>query len=136
VRQDFQTVFSGFDEKLFRRLAPPYPRLRLLRFDGSQPGDLVEIELLTGFRRFRWTSRITERQVTDTEAWFTDQGEELPPPLRFWHHRHLVTRRGTGATIHDLITYRTRSRLLDLLLYPLLWAQFAYRKPVYRKAFS
>jgi ligand-binding SRPBCC domain-containing protein len=134
---DHREVLAGFDEKLFRRLAPPFPRLRLLRFDGSRPGDRVEIELLTGLKRFRWTSLITERQVTDQEAWFTDQGQQLPPPLRYWRHRHLVTNRGNGAsTIHDIIDYRTSFRLLDGLLYPLLWAQFAYRKPVYRRVFN
>jgi hypothetical protein len=59
VRGDYRAVLGAFDEKLFRRLAPPFPRLRLLRFDGSRPGDVVEVELLTGFRRFRWTSLIT-----------------------------------------------------------------------------
>lgn len=130
-------MLEAFDEALFRRLAPPFPRLRLLRFDGSQPGDEVAVELLTGFRRFRWTSRITERQATDREAWFVDEGMELPPPLRSWRHRHLVTSRGENlATIHDIIDYGTGSRFLDLLLYPLLWAQFAYRKPIYRRVFS
>ena len=137
MRGDYRAILEAFDETLFRRLAPPFPRLRLLRFDGSRPGDVVEIELLTGFKRFRWTSRITERQVTETEAWFTDQGQELPPPLRYWQHRHLVTNQGNGqATIHDIIDYRTNSRLLDGLLYPLMWAQFAYRKPVYRRVFK
>jgi ligand-binding SRPBCC domain-containing protein len=73
--------------------------------------------------------------VTEAEAWFTDEGQELPPSLRGWRHRHLVAKRGTQATIHDIIDYRTGSRLLDLLLYPFLWAQFAYRKPVYRRVF-
>ena len=39
------TVFNAFDERLFRRLSPPYPRLKLLRFDGSMPGDVVEVEI-------------------------------------------------------------------------------------------
>ncbi|CAN5894354.1 hypothetical protein BH24BAC1_BH24BAC1_28070 [soil metagenome] len=137
MRGDYRAILEAFDESLFRQLAPPFPRLRLLRFDGSRPGDMVEIELLTGLKRFRWTSRITDRQVTETEAWFTDQGQELPPPLQYWRHRHLVTNRGNGqATIHDIIDYRTGFRLLDGLLYPLLWAQFAYRKPVYWRVFD
>ncbi|WP_347157598.1 SRPBCC family protein [Pontibacter chitinilyticus] len=136
VAQDYLTVFHAFDEQLFRKLSPPYPRLKLLRFDGSEPGDIVAVELQTGFKSFRWTSRILERSITDTEAYFIDQGQELPPPLRYWHHRHQVSKRGSGATVHDIITYSTGYKGLDLLLYPLMLAQFGMRKPVYRKVFG
>lgn len=136
VQQDFLTVFNAFDEKLFRRLSPPFPRLKLLRFDGSKPGDVVEVELQTGIKSFRWTSLIIEREVTDTEAYFIDQGQVLPPPLRYWHHKHLVTKSGSGAIIHDIITYSTGHKLADLLLFPLMLAQFGMRKPVYRKVFG
>ena len=136
VAQDYKTVFNAFDERLFRRLSPPYPRLKLLRFEGSMPGDVVEVELQTGLKSFRWTSLITEREVTETEASFVDQGQQLPPPLRYWHHRHLVTKNGSGAVIHDIITYSTGVKALDLLLYPLMLGQFSMRKPVYRKVFG
>ncbi|WP_114784664.1 SRPBCC family protein [Botryobacter ruber] len=136
VRQHYLSVFEAFNESLFRKLAPPYPSFKLLRFDGSSPGDVVEIELQTGFKAFRWTSLITERETTETEAWFVDQGQVLPPPLRFWRHKHVVEKAGTGAVIHDIITYRTKYRWLDVLLYPLMLAQFAYRKPVYRSVFG
>ena len=136
VQQDYITVFNAFDERLFRRLSPPYPRLKLLRFDGSMPGDVVEVELQTGLKSFCWTSLITEREVTDTEAWFVDQGQQLPPPLRYWHHRHLIAKTGRGAVIHDIITYSTGIKALDLLLYPLMLGQFSMRKPVYRKVFG
>ena len=107
VQQDFRSVFHAFDEQLFRKLAPPYPRLKLLRFDGSAPGDVVEVELQTGIRSFRWTSLITEREITDRAAWFVDEGQEVPPPLRTWRHKHLVTQHGSGAIIHDIIEYST-----------------------------
>ncbi|MFD2246789.1 SRPBCC family protein [Pontibacter ruber] len=136
VQQDYLKVFHAFDEQLFRRLSPPYPRLKLLRFDGSKPGDVVEVELQTGFKSFRWTSLITEESITDTEAYFVDQGQELPPPLRYWHHKHLITKYGSGAIIHDIITYSTGFKLLDLLFYPLMLAQFGMRKPIYRKVFG
>ncbi|WP_018476308.1 SRPBCC family protein [Pontibacter roseus] len=136
VQQDYLSVFQAFDERLFRRLAPPYPRLKLLRFDGSEPGNVVEVELQTGVKSFRWTSLITERQITDTAAWFVDEGQELPPPLRHWRHKHLVSRQDTGATIHDIIDYSTGSKVLDALLYPLMLAGFGMRKPVYRKIFG
>lgn len=135
VQQDYRSVFQALDERLFRKLAPPYPRLKLLRFDGSAPGDVVEVELQTGIKSFRWTSLITEREITDAEAWFVDEGQEVPPPLRSWRHKHLVTRHGSGAVIHDIIDYSTGYRVLDLLLYPMMLAAFGMRKPVYKKVF-
>lgn len=136
VAQDYLRVFHAFDEQLFRKLSPPYPKLKLLRFDGSEPGDVVEVELQTGFKSFRWTSLITDRSITNNEAYFIDQGQELPPPLRQWHHKHLVTKNGNGAIIHDIITYSTGIKLLDVVLYPLMRLQFGMRKPVYRSEFG
>ena len=136
VRQNYRKVFDAFDEQLFRKLAPPYLALKLLRFDGSMPGDVVEVELQTGIKSFRWTSLITSRSITETEACFVDEGQELPPPLKRWHHKHLVTVNGAGSTIHDIITYSTGNKVLNLLLYPFMQLAFGMRKPVYRKIFG
>jgi ligand-binding SRPBCC domain-containing protein len=136
VRQNHRQVFDAFDEKLFRKLSPPYPKLKLLRFDGSEPGDVVEVELQTGIKSFKWTSMITDQSITDSEAYFIDEGQILPPPLKLWRHKHLVTANDTGATIHDIITYSTGSRILDMLLYPLMVVQFSMRKSVYQKVFG
>jgi ligand-binding SRPBCC domain-containing protein len=135
VQQDYLSVFHAFDERLFRRLSPPYPKMKLLRFDGSEVGDVVEVELQTGIKSFRWTSLITERRVTNTGAWFVDEGQELPPPLRSWRHKHLVARHNGGAVIHDIIDFSTGFKPLDALLYPLMLAQFGMRKPIYKKVF-
>lgn len=136
VQQDYLRVFNAFDATLFQKLSPPYPRLKLLRFDGSAPGDVVAVELQTGFKSFQWTSLITERNISETEAYFVDQGQVLPPPLRYWHHKHLVSKNGSGAIIHDIITYSTGIKALDLVLYPLMLAQFSMRKAVYRRVFG
>jgi ligand-binding SRPBCC domain-containing protein len=136
VRQNYKQVFDAFDEKLFRKLSPPYPKLKLLRFDGSEPGDVVEVELQTGIKSFKWTSLITDQSITDSEAYFIDEGQILPPPLKLWRHKHLVTANATGATIHDIITYSTGNKWLDLLLYPLMVVQFSMRKSVYQKVFG
>ena len=135
VQQDYLSVFHAFDERLFRRLSPPYPKLKLMRFDGSEVGDVVEVELQTGIKSFRWTSLITEREITEKEAWFVDEGQELPPPLRRWRHKHLVAKDGDGAIIHDIIDFSTGFKPLDVLLYPLMLAQFGMRKPIYKKVF-
>lgn len=133
-------VMAGFTRELFLALAPPLPRFTLRRFDGCRRGDLVEIELhaLPG-RPLPWTSRITDDGVQpDGTHFFVDEGQRLPPPLRFWRHRHLVAPApgGAGSVIVDDVEYRTASPLLDWLLRPLVWAQFAYRRPVYRRWFG
>lgn len=136
VAQDYLTVFNAFDEQLFRKLSPPYPKLNLLRFDGSEPGDVVDVELQTGIKSFRWTSLITARELTDAEAYFIDEGQQLPPPLRLWHHKHLVTKNGNGATIHDIITFSTGFKLLDAILLPIMKMQFGMRGPIYEREFG
>ncbi|WP_207433682.1 SRPBCC family protein [Sabulibacter ruber] len=136
VAQNYQAVLEGFTVDLFRSLSPPFPKLKILRFEGSFPGDRVEVELQAGPIRRRWTSLITERQVTDHEAWFVDEGQELPAPLTFWRHKHLITREDHHSVIHELIEYRTGSVVLDALLYPVMYAQFAARGPVYRRIFG
>ncbi|WP_227006304.1 SRPBCC family protein [Rufibacter latericius] len=107
-----------------------------MRFDGSFPGDRVEVELQAGPLKRRWTSLITERQENEQEAWFVDEGQELPAPLKYWRHKHLITRQGSHSIIHEQIEFRTGSRILDLLIYPVLYAQFAARGPVYRRIFG
>jgi ligand-binding SRPBCC domain-containing protein len=136
VAQPYQAVIQGFTVDLFQALSPPFPQLKILRFDGSFPGDHVEIELRAGPITRRWTSLITEREEKEGEAWFVDEGQELPAPLKFWRHKHLITQNGGHSVIQELIEYRTGSKLLDALLYPIFYAQFAARGPVYRRFFG
>ena len=137
VAQPPAQVMAGFTQELFVALAPPFPRLRLLRFDGCRTGDRVEIELDVLVQRLRWTSLITDAgQQPDGTLFFVDEGQTLPPPLRYWRHRHLVQPGPAGGSvIVDALEYRTASRLLDVVLYPAMWAQFAWRRPIYRRWF-
>lgn len=136
VNEDFRVVFSGFDRDLFLKLAPPLPRVTLKRFDGCNPGDKVEIIIDTLLMRQNWTSLITEQVRNDYEIYFTDEGQQLPKPLTFWRHKHLLSKNGRQTRISDQIEYRTNSVFLDYLLYPFLYLQFAYRQPIYRKTFD
>jgi ligand-binding SRPBCC domain-containing protein len=136
VQQPPEVVWAGFTRALFERLAPPFPPVELVRFDGSRPGDLVHVRLNFLLFRQDWVSRITEQATTDDEIYFVDEGERLPFFLRYWRHRHRLVRNGRGTLLIDDITYRTPSRLTDYLLYPAMYAQFAYRRPVYRRVFG
>ena len=137
VAQPPAKVMAGFTRELFIALAPPFPRLRLLRFDGCRTGDRVEIELDTLVKRLPWTSLIVDDgQQPDGTLFFVDEGQQLPPPLRYWRHRHLIQPGPAGGSIIvDDLEYRTATPLLDALLYPAMWAQFAWRKPIYRRWF-
>lgn len=131
-------VWAGFTRELFLALAPPFPPFRLLRFDGCQQGDEVHLELGAGPLRRPWTSLITEHgHQSDGTYYFVDEGQVLPPPLRYWRHRHLMRPApGGGTFIVEDLEYRTRFRWLDALLRPVVWAQFAWRRPIYRRWFG
>ena len=137
VAQPPAAVLAGFTRELFEALAPPFPKLHLLRYDGSRTGDVVAIELQAGPKRWRWTSLITADGVLpDGTLFFVDEGQELPAPLRQWRHRHLIEPApGGGSVIVEDITFSTGRGWLDALIYPAIWAQFSLRGPVYRKWF-
>jgi hypothetical protein len=67
VEKSIQEVWDGFDEKLFKALAPPFPPFRVLRFDGCLTGDKVGIELDFIFFKQNWESDIIEHQKADGE---------------------------------------------------------------------
>jgi len=138
VAQPPAQVMAGFTQALFLALAPPFPALTLRRFDGCRTGDVVEIELNTGIKRLPWTSRIVDHGVRpDGTHFFVDEGQVLPPPLRFWRHRHLIQPGPNGSSvIADDLEYSTGAWWLDVVLYPAMWAQFAWRKPIYRRWFG
>lgn len=138
VAQPPAQVMAGFTRELFIALAPPFPRLRVVRFDGCRTGDRVEIELDTLVKRLPWTSLITDDgELPDGTLFFVDEGQRLPPPLRYWRHRHLIQPGPNGSSVVvDALEYRTASPLLDALVYPAMWAQFAWRQPIYRRWFG
>ena len=137
VAQTPAQVMAGFTRELFVALAPPFPKLLVRHFGGCHTGDVVEIELDTLVKKLPWTSLITEDGVLpDGTHFFVDEGQILPPPLRYWQHRHLLEPGPQGGCIIvDNLEYRTASRLLDTLIYPAMWAQFAWRQPIYRRWF-
>ncbi len=136
VSASLETVWQGFDRQLFMKLAPPLPRVRLLRFDGCAPGDLVELELHFVLFKQRWVSQIVSQHQSENEIEFVDEGIKLPFFLRQWRHQHRLIRLTAGTEIVDHIQYHSPNRMLDWLLYPSMWLQFAYRGPIYRKTFQ
>ncbi len=135
VAQPPETVMAGFNQDLFIKLNPPFPPVKVLRFDGSKRGDEVHLELNMLLFKQRWISVITEDGANDNEFYFVDEGKRLPFFLSYWRHRHRIVRAGEGSTIVDDITFRAPLHL-SALLWPSLRAQFAYRCPVYQQVFG
>ncbi len=136
VEQPYQLVASGFTKELFMQLNPPVPPVKVLRFDGSQKGHEVHLELNFWLFKQKWISYITEAGVEPGEVWFVDEGIKLPFFLQAWRHKHrIVQHPGGGTYIIDEVEFKCPFRGFDYLFYPLLMLQFIYRKPVYKRIF-
>ena len=136
VNQPLPSVWKGFDRTLFDQLSPPFPPVDVIRFDGCAQGDVVHLRLNFLVFRQDWISLITEQKTTNEEIYFIDQGTQLPFFLTHWHHRHRLVRDSPDSTlIIDDIAFKTPFWFTDYLMYPLMWLQFAYRKPIYRRVF-
>ena len=136
VQQSYQQVWAGFTKDLFTKLSPPFPPVKVIRFDGCLKGDIVELELNFLVFKQSWKSLITDQQTTDVDIFFLDEGIKLPFFLSSWRHYHRIIKGSDSTIIADEIEFHTPTILTDYLLYPLLWAQFAYRKPIYRSVFN
>lgn len=136
VKSTWQDVKNGFDEDLFLQLNPPLPKVRLLRFDGCRKGDTVKMELNFLLWKDIWQSDITSDQLSKDGFMFIDEGSTLPMPFMYWRHEHIVEKHGNGAQIIDRITYKSRNQVFDLILFPFLFLQFLYRKPIYKRVFG
>ena len=74
--------------------------------------------------------------VKNNVNYFVDQGVELPFFLKRWKHKHRVISSGTGSVIRDEIEFEAPFWLMNYILFPVLWLQFSYRKPIYRRIFK
>ncbi|MCB0281296.1 MAG: hypothetical protein H6627_04320 [Calditrichae bacterium] len=130
----FDCIISNFDIALFNALKPPLVPLKVIRFDGCLKGDEVHLEL--GFGK-TWKSVIVDNSKTDNQWCFIDEGFALPTPLKFWRHIHKVEKLSDSESlILDHIVFKSSSKLLDILIYPLLFIQFKIRTPLYKKFFK
>ena len=137
VNQEYLKVKEGFTEELFLKLNPPFPPVDLKEFGGCEEGDIVHLRMNFIFFKQDWISEITFDRTNDQIFEFIDEGKKLPFFLKYWKHHHKVVKKTeTSSKIVDDISFRSNNKLFSLLLYPVLWLQFAYRKPIYRKIFS
>ena len=137
VNCPINSVWEGFTEELFLSLNPPFPPVKLLRFDGSLKGDIVSLELNFILFKQQWISEITEDYKEENKIGFVDKGVKLPFFLKKWQHHHLLVKDSESSTIIvDDIDFSTGTVLTDLLFYPSLLLQFLYRIPKYKSFFA
>lgn len=137
VEEDLEDVWRRFDRRLFDKLSAPWMPVTVERFDGLGEGDELHLKLGQGPVGLRWVSRIEDVRHQPSEISYVDLGISLPLPLRSWRHKHrLLKRPGGGSLIRDEIEYSTGSSLVDASIYGVIYAQFAWRQPVYRREFG
>lgn len=136
VEENYEKVLENFNEELFKKLAPPFPPFTLKKFDGSKKGNLVHIELNMILFKQDWISLITDDNKDSEEIYFIDEGIKLPFFLKYWKHKHRIIKMKNGSKIIDDIVFTTPYEWLDYLIYPALYIQFLYRKPIYKKEFK
>ena len=137
VKASYLEVAKGFDLALFEALAPSFPKVQVLRFDGCEKGNQVWIAMNLIFFKQQWNAIIIDNQQSESEWSFMDEGIVLPFPLKSWKHHHRVLKKEDGGSIViDSIEYRTFSKIVDYLCYPLFYLQFSARSPIYKKIFS
>jgi ligand-binding SRPBCC domain-containing protein len=127
-------VWSKFDQNLLAKLAPPFPIAQIIQFDGCQVNDKVCIELDFLLYKTRWNSEITAYQVDATSYVFVDEGTRVPFGIKTWRHEHRIESISEQeSAVIDKIKFQTNHKLLDWLLFPLIWGMIAYRLPLYKK---
>lgn len=136
VAASLPVVKAGFTRELFEALSPPFPPVKVLRFDGCAVGDEVHLELSFIVAKQTWVSVITEAGEDARSWWFVDVGRQLPFFLATWRHEHRVEATSAGAAIIDSIRYTGPWGVVGWLFYPALWLQFATRGPRYRQFFA
>jgi ligand-binding SRPBCC domain-containing protein len=134
VENKLENIHAKFNRDLFEKLSPPLVGLKIERFDGCLKGDEIHLLLDTlGIRKTSWISIITTSEINAKEFYFIDEGLVLPPPLVYWKHVHRVEKiDDNNCFVIDNIEYKTKSLMMDKILYPALYSIFLYRCPIYK----
>lgn len=136
VRGHYLQVMDRFDESLFNALKPVGVKMIVTQFTGSKTGDTVVLEFTSPIKA-KWISKITDHGHDEDQAYFVDEGTQLPFPLKSWTHKHIVQRvDDERSIIVDDMTFSTGSSIVDYLLYPFMYIGFYPRKSSYKKYFN
>ena len=136
VNQTLSLVKERFNEDLFRFLAPMFPKVSILRYDGQEPGNQVWVELNFILFSWQWQSLISESRENPDLVEFTDVGTSLPPFLSSWKHIHRIENIDNQTLISDIIFWEPGKYWPGWLVHILLIGQFSSRPRLYRKWFQ
>jgi ligand-binding SRPBCC domain-containing protein len=135
VKSPFNKVYEEFNIHLFKYLLPPFNLAEVLKYEGQNPGDIIDIKINVPFMS-HWTVIIKDSWLSHREYGFTDRGLRLPLGIIYWKHTHrLVARDNHSCFIIDDLEYESSSVFLDYLLYIPLWMIFYPRKFLYPRYF-
>ena len=131
-----EAVMAKFTSELFILLAPPFPKIKLLRFDGSEKGNEIHLEMHVIFFKTEWISLITDHVSKENQIYFIDEGTSIPAPIKYWRHRHVIRNANAILFIDDDLTFTSGNKIVDILLFPFVYGLLFYRKPIYKKYFN
>lgn len=133
-----EEVFARFDNDLLLALNPPWVKMKFVHVDPpNQVGAIIHIKVwFLGLFRQEWKNYVSEYSPSPTQSFFVDEGQVMPGVLRAWRHKHIVQQKGNHVEIVDDIHFRAPFLVLGWMMYPVLWFQFYYRKPIYRRIFG
>jgi ligand-binding SRPBCC domain-containing protein len=131
-----QEVTKRFDRRLFDYLAPPFPKLKIKRYDGQKKGDVIQLSLGLWPIFLPWHLVIVDAWEDEKSWGFTDQATMLPFPLTAWRHEHRLVAIGPMETsIEDFVGFRAGPNWLTKLMQPIVHNMFTSRKPAYLRYF-
>lgn len=135
IPSPFNKAYEQFNIHLFRFLLPPFHLAEIIKFEGHNRGDIIDVKINLPFMS-NWTVIIKDSLLSHREFSFTDRGLRIPLGITYWRHTHrVVARDHHSCFIIDDIEYESKALLLDYLLYVPLWLIFYPRKFLYRKYF-
>ncbi len=137
ISAPFNVLLENFNQELFLYLKPPLMEVDLKQFDGCRKNDSIILELSHLFGKNTWESLVTEEAKTDKTWYFIDEGKILPPPLKDWRHTHIVHKiNEEECYLIDDINYKSSNVFLDVILFPVIYFQFWFRKNKYQQYFK
>ena len=136
VKGNYKEVMKRFDRDLFEVLLPKQGEVKIQEFTGSKKGDRVHLKFISPIKT-EWVSDITEDGEDDQSSYFIDEGTQLPFPLTYWKHKHIVEKISEQESlIIDDISFKAGNPIFTLLLYPAIYLGFFPRKKIYKRYFN
>ncbi len=135
IKGEYRKVFSHFDERLFDRLLPPKWVAEVEKYEGNKLGDRVIINFKKPVKG-QLKVEILSKDITSKQAFFMDEGLNMPFGIKYWRHFHRVFAKGDESVIVDDIHFSFNNRLKDMIAYPIIKFIFKRRCKVYKAYFE